>query len=339
MENIEAQNLVLNPSFEEKTDSLVNNTNFIGVKYWREPTDGGSVYLYKEGCKDNLKCRGFNKARSGDACAGISLFATQVRIIGGWSYIQGKLKKPLEEGKIYNVNFYLLQADSSPIAVNQISVLFSVGTRKFKGTARYPGKPQVINTSGKYFISNRKWMYFSEKFIAKGGERFITIGNFSSIEKTPYKLIDKGFWKRNNIVRPNLLSSDYILEAFYFIDDVSVSETNLIDDLGRVSSIYFENNSSILPPTSKEKLAKLFKLKATNLSNYIIVVEGYTDQNGEEMTNDLLSQKRAKSVADYLIENGMPSDRIEIKAFGETMAKGIDNTSDRRVDIFLKAKK
>jgi len=335
VKTILAQNLVLNPSFEETTDKFNNNTDFLGVKDWREPTRGGSVYLNEKGCKDDLKCRGFNKARSGNSCAGILLFAKQVRVIGGWSYIQGKLEKPLEEGNIYKVEFYLLQADSSPIAVNQIGVLFSKGTRKFNHTARYPGRPQVRNMTNKYFSSTSKWMHFSQKFIASGGEKFITIGNFSTIEKTPYMVTDENFWKRNGILRPNLLSASYTLEAFYFIDDVSVSNTDLIKGDSRLASIYFDKNNWNISQQGLEKLKNINTLKLDNAKNFKIRVEGFTDKEGNDNDNESLSDRRAKAVANKLIEIGMPPSRIHVVAYGETKAKTQNDKTDRRVDIFL----
>ena len=327
--------MVLNPSFEERTDEFINNTDFLGVKDWREPTAGGSVYLYKEGCENELKCRGFKQTRSGKACAGILLFEKEARVIGGWSYIQGRLKKPLVQGKVYEVDFYLIQADSSPIAVNQIGVLFSAGTKKFDITARYPGKPQVSNSTQKYFSSRSKWMHFSQKFIAKGGEKFITIGNFSSIEKTPYKLTDPGFWKRNGILRPNLLSAKYILEAFYFIDDISVRETNLIKEDSRLASIYFETDSWVISQKGLEKLKTISSLQLANAKNFKVRVEGFTDKEGNETDNQLLSEKRAKEVVNQLLAIGMIPERIQKIAYGEKNASSRNSKSDRRADIYL----
>jgi outer membrane protein OmpA-like peptidoglycan-associated protein len=71
-----------------------------------------------------------------------------------------------------------------------------------------------------------------------------------------------------------------------------------------------------------------------------IEVDGYTDNQGKGDTNLVLSQKRADSVADYLISRGIAKDRV--KAFGKGPDNPIaDNTStegraqNRRVEIVV----
>ena len=339
LKNIQAQNLVMNPGFEERTEAFEEgNHQFKGVKDWRQPTAKNSVYLYEEGCENNKDCMGFTAAKSGNSCAGILLFSKTGNSIGGWSYVQGKLKDPLVRGKIYEVEFYLIHADSSPIVVNQVGVLFEKGTRKFSITARYPGNAQVKNTSENYFTENEKWMRFSSQFIAEGGERFITIGNFSHIDETPYHLVDKDFWERNNIINPNLLSAKYQLDAFYFIDDVSVTETPLTEENGRFSSIYFNSNSTIISESDLQRLEKLVKLRLSNIPDFKIRIEGFADKQGEEKDNTALSENRAKAVADYLIQHGVSPERVQIQGFGETQAAQQTSDNDRRVDVFLNLK-
>ena len=46
-------------------------------------------------------------------------------------------------------------------------------------------------------------------------------------------------------------------------------------------------------------------------------ISGYTDSTGPEAYNMKLSQRRADAVAAYLTDNGIATDRISTKAFGE----------------------
>jgi len=48
-----------------------------------------------------------------------------------------------------------------------------------------------------------------------------------------------------------------------------------------------------------------------------IVLRGHSDSGGSDAANMRASRNRAQSVRDYLVENGVASDRIEIIAFGE----------------------
>jgi OOP family OmpA-OmpF porin len=52
-------------------------------------------------------------------------------------------------------------------------------------------------------------------------------------------------------------------------------------------------------------------------SGKIIVIEGHTDVSGDPEHNRRLSERRAGSVRDYLVERGVPADQLRIEGFGE----------------------
>lgn len=69
-------------------------------------------------------------------------------------------------------------------------------------------------------------------------------------------------------------------------------------------------------------------------------IEGHTDSDGKDAMNQTLSEERAAAVKNYLIENGIASDRLASSGFGETKpidtnktAKGKAN--NRRVEVLL----
>ena len=69
-------------------------------------------------------------------------------------------------------------------------------------------------------------------------------------------------------------------------------------------------------------------------------IEGHTDSDGKDAFNQKLSEDRAKAVKDYLIENGIDSDRLSSIGYGESKpidtnktAKGKAN--NRRVEVKL----
>ena len=72
----------------------------------------------------------------------------------------------------------------------------------------------------------------------------------------------------------------------------------------------------------------------------VIVVAGHTDSVGSEAYNQSLSERRANSVADYLLSRNIVAARIETVGFGET-APIADNATDagrslnRRVELTL----
>jgi len=69
-------------------------------------------------------------------------------------------------------------------------------------------------------------------------------------------------------------------------------------------------------------------------------LEGHTDSVGAKSSNKLLSERRANAVRDYLIANGIHSDRLTAKGFGEDFPIDSNATrngraNNRRTDIKL----
>ncbi|UZR97048.1 OmpA family protein [Chondrinema litorale] len=335
-----AQNLVLNPSFEETVPDTINEiTHLHGVKGWRAPDSHRTIYLNPTFCKEKPElCFGFNKARTGNACAGLMIFSRTSRT-ATYSMLQGFLSKPLQKGKIYQVEFYLKLADSSSIYMKKFDVSLSPSTaKKYTLPISASPKPWITKLRGSFLKDKENWLHVNFQYIALGGEKFITFGctgRTNSINNVEYDLADQDFWKKNNIINPNLRTAKYRLEAFYFIDDVSVTETSLTEENGRFSSIYFNSNSISISESDLQRLENLVKLRLSNILNFKISIEGFADKQGEEKDNAALSENRAKVVADYLIQNGVSPERIKIQGFGETQAAQQNSDNDRRVDVFL----
>ncbi|WP_373235430.1 OmpA family protein [Cohaesibacter celericrescens] len=73
-----------------------------------------------------------------------------------------------------------------------------------------------------------------------------------------------------------------------------------------------------------------------------IQIEGHTDSDGDNFANQLLSEKRAGSVVDYLIEAGLSDERLEPKGFGETNPVAGNDTAEgkaknRRIEFVILA--
>ncbi|MNP79807.1 Outer membrane porin F precursor [compost metagenome] len=70
-----------------------------------------------------------------------------------------------------------------------------------------------------------------------------------------------------------------------------------------------------------------------------MAVSGHTDSVGSDAYNQRLSQKRAQSVTDYLIESGVPrSNFVSVTGMGESQPVADNSTADgraqnRRVEI------
>jgi outer membrane protein OmpA-like peptidoglycan-associated protein len=107
------------------------------------------------------------------------------------------------------------------------------------------------------------------------------------------------------------------------------------------NDVLFDTNSYALRSESRTTLDEL----ATNFRQYpdnTIVVEGHTDSTGTEAYNQKLSEQRASSVADYLIDRGVAPSAITVYGYGELRPKDTNNTAEgrqmnRRVEIHIRA--
>jgi outer membrane protein OmpA-like peptidoglycan-associated protein len=95
------------------------------------------------------------------------------------------------------------------------------------------------------------------------------------------------------------------------------------------TDVTFEFDKSNLQPKAKDKLDEIVEsLKADN--NYSVKIEGYTDAIGTEAYNKKLSERRSKSVADYLISKGIDKNKLESVGFGEANPVSTNKTSAGR---------
>jgi outer membrane protein OmpA-like peptidoglycan-associated protein len=107
------------------------------------------------------------------------------------------------------------------------------------------------------------------------------------------------------------------------------------------NDILFDFNSYALRQESKSTLQNL----ADNFRKYAdeqISVEGHTDAIGSHEANQRLSEQRAGSVRDYLVDQGVPDGRITAIGFGKTQPKASNDTPEgrqinRRVEIHIRA--
>ena len=92
------------------------------------------------------------------------------------------------------------------------------------------------------------------------------------------------------------------------------------------NQVYFESNAATLQAISGVELDALVAY-LMQTPNATILIEGHTDNTGSPAQNNLLSQQRAKSIANYLIEKGIAALRIQTKGLGSTQPIA-DNTNE-----------
>lgn len=102
-----------------------------------------------------------------------------------------------------------------------------------------------------------------------------------------------------------------------------------IGETVRLNNIFFNYNQYVLLEDSYSELNRLIKLLKDN-PNMEIEIAGHTDNVGSPAYNLDLSRKRAQSVADYLIANGLNPKRLKVKGYGERLPISSNDTDEGR---------
>lgn len=118
-------------------------------------------------------------------------------------------------------------------------------------------------------------------------------------------------------------------DAEYGIDFVlsSINKPNVIEN------IFYDFDQATLRPESKEALDELAQILRDN-PNITIEMASHTDRWGADEYNIDLSQRRAKSVIDYLTEVGISGDRLQYQGYGETRPKTVTKKIAREYPQF-----
>jgi len=104
-----------------------------------------------------------------------------------------------------------------------------------------------------------------------------------------------------------------------------------------LKDINFESNSAVLTEASFVELKRVIQLLKEN-PGLKVEIAAHTDDVGSDSYNFILSEKRAKSVAEFLLQSNITSDRFISKGYGESLTK-VPNTNEmnrgvnRRVEL------
>lgn len=294
-----AQNLVLNPSFE----------NYCGKYpcYWLE-TSGTPDVFTKNKLHRNYKLHLYNEflgATKGHVFVGV--FSGPTRAGEG---IQGTLKQTLDSGRVYNVKLYAIAYRFCSVGFRSIKVglLDSILPKtiepfyyKFKSINLYTKDSSIIKPK-------EPWVEFSSQYIAKGNEKYIYVSGQTDTIKTALKMGCAMKYFDSVIVEPTLI---------------------IINHPITIDSVFFETGKATILFSSYLKLNKLILFLNQNRYSKI-KVNGHTDTIGLQSNNIILSQKRAQAVVNYLAGHGIDKNRLIAKGFGASKPIADNNTEDGR---------
>jgi len=264
LNSVSQTNLVPNGGFEYITNCPYGTGAIYKAPPWFQPTtwqgntsNSSSSDLY-DTCGNQFSMGiptnflGYQPARTGHGYAGIAL---HVDTFNYGEYIEVPLLSTLLANKKYCVQFYISLADSSTEAVSNIGAYFSADSLLDTShtTFGYPISnviPQIENPTTNMLSDTVGWMLVSGDFIATGGEKFMTIGNFHTPTNT----------NSINVAIPS--SGGLIPSAYYYIDDVSV----IYCDPSGVGDIANSNEEILITPNPANNEIKI-------TTNYSVIKE------------------------------------------------------------------
>ncbi len=342
-------NLVMNPGFEKllpnaplQPCSYIQNGESFDKSLANWTTYRGMTPDLIDWKSDKYGECFFPKPHGGDRAVGIITYHPRNdtgRTDDFHEIIQGQLRMPLVYGKKYRFEMYVnlseatakhhLQSiygekrDIRPTAAGNLGVLFAYDKNHY---LERDDKPQFV-VKEPIVTERDEWKLISGTFTADREYMYFFIGNFSKDEVTPTTLknpaqIDSFNLRQNNGV-------DKVKRvAYYLIDDVRIVPADappppdISTALKTKKSYTFRNVNfetgkwELLPPA----LPELDNLAVFLKENPKVKVEigGHTDDVGDDADNQLLSQNRAETVANYLIFKGIANARITHKGYGES---------------------
>jgi OmpA-OmpF porin, OOP family len=218
-----SQNLVKNPSLEDKKHCVDYRGSFgHNVEEWTSPTLMTTDYFHTCNYKDVKAPEnhfGYQYAADGNGYTGMFIYAPQ----NYREYIQGVLTDTLEYGRTYELSFHISLAEESKFAIRAFSYI--VTERQIHAANRrslnrndiaeeFSDSLEIHEISQKtYHTDTAQWIEIKQTFVATGGEKYFTIGNFDKNRKT----------KRKKVNRKAIIKAGY-----YYLDMVTIKPVSEI---------------------------------------------------------------------------------------------------------------
>jgi hypothetical protein len=218
--NINAQNLVMNPSFELHSTCPNSFSQINYCNSWNNgSTNSTCDYFSSLGCSGNFSppvltpttyLTFYEIPLSGLSFAGFLpyFFGGNLR-----EFIQGSFNMPLTLNKLYYIEFYINASSQQRYFIHDVAALLTdtAGLVDEYNPQNY--SPQILPVSNIIYKDTVRWMRINGYYTAHGGENFITIGNYTSY---------------GNELKDSVSSSPYKY-ASYFIDSVGVYAVTHLD--------------------------------------------------------------------------------------------------------------
>ena len=221
----QAQNLVINPSFEKHSQCSSSTSHSISNSIEWHDANGTCDYYSASGCvgsysppiiNPGANLTWYQNPLSGVSFGGFIPYYNTSNNTPYLEYLQGSFSSNLDSNKLYYVEFYINSVSQIKYFIHDIDALITDTSGLINPEDLQQYHPQILPKSNKIYKDTTKWMRINGYYTAHGGENYITIGNY-----TPY-----GQELKDSVIN---YSSSLATGAYYFIDSVGVYEVTHLD--------------------------------------------------------------------------------------------------------------
>lgn len=229
-----AQNLVINPSFEDSLQCPSGSGAFVNyVATWTKPSYGSADYFYA-GCPI---APNDEPPRTGNAYGGIIVYdPANIR-----EYMTGHLSSPLLAGTLYTVSFYVNLNSSCMRGINEIGAYATATNINNANALPIILTPQIQGSIP--YTATSGWQLVQGSFTATGGEQYLILGSFVPDSIMTFTTVSTSGWG----------------DTYYYIDDVCLIQGSVICD--NTTGIQNDNklsNVSVFPNPANQNATLKF---------------------------------------------------------------------------------
>lgn len=167
-------------------------------------------------------------------------------------------------------------------------------------------------------------MCSGKRFYAEKGAIAKVIGNdkLSGVKEIFYSINNSSYSKVIDIVFSEEIN--YWLKVFAIDNVGNISDTSefyvitAVNSIVKMDNIYFDIGSANLRSESRSELNEFARI-LNQYPEVHIELRAHTDSRGDKNYNQLLSERRAEEVANYLVRMGVKPDRLSTRGFGESL--------------------
>lgn len=331
----EGQNMVDNGDFDN-VGKLRRLGQIDAASGWISPT-GESADVFSEGGKmpDVMvpeNAYGKEDPKEGSGYAGIITYSYNDK--ENRTYITTRLNTPMKRGMRYKVKFYASLAELAKYSSNKIGAHFS--KRELSTKDKVPAlivDTHVEHPKGEIFNGMYGWDLVCGEYTASGGEKYITIGNFTANNDV----------KNERNKKPREVKGTQIIAAYYYIDAISVQllgpdescdcpygdkvkreastlyqrEPNITDKMSieeQVAeyNVFYQSDRYDVTMAGDEALTEIAKLMIDN-PNLKVQIIGHEDNNEHDDPEiENISLKRAEYVRNLMVNKSVDPSRFTL---------------------------